>query len=219
MYSAQGKIGPKLITETRLFSLRRKDALNKADITHIVSALRLPLDNDLFVNFKHHVVEVDDADDENIIEHFANSNAFIQEGIDGGGGVLVHWWVQGFLWSFFASFVFPCGKKRNYCRITVNCFAVASILICWVSAFPMLRKWHSPISVFRITSSSTSHHLAIVISTILHIPKSDAAKGFWGALYIYQVSVNTGSRMLTALESGTLLLSPHGFYSVCAQTA
>ena len=85
------KIDPKLITQTRLFSLRRKDRLKQADITHIVSALRLPLDNDLFINFKHHVVEVDDVDDENIIENFARSNAFIQEGIDGGGGVLVHW--------------------------------------------------------------------------------------------------------------------------------
>ena len=57
----------------------------------MVSALRLPLDNDLFVDFKHHVVEIDDVDDENILEHFAASNAFIQEGLDGGGGVLVHW--------------------------------------------------------------------------------------------------------------------------------
>ena len=62
-----------------------------------MSALRLPLDNDLFANFKHHVVEVDDVEDENIIEHFAGSNAFIQEGLDGGGGVLVHWWVRKFL--------------------------------------------------------------------------------------------------------------------------
>ncbi|MCJ1452679.1 tyrosine protein phosphatase yvh1 [Mycoblastus sanguinarius] len=74
-----------------LFSLRRKEALIKANITHVVSALRLPLDNDLFVDFKHHVVEIDDVDDENILEHFAASNAFIQEGLDGGGGVLVHW--------------------------------------------------------------------------------------------------------------------------------
>lgn len=86
-----------LTSGTRLFCLRRKDVLKKANITHVVSALRLPLDNDLFTNFKHHVVEVDDVEDENIIEHFAGSNAFIQEGLDGGGGVLVHWWVHNFL--------------------------------------------------------------------------------------------------------------------------
>jgi dual specificity phosphatase 12 len=78
--------------------LRRKEALKKANITHVVSALRLPLDKDLFVNYKHHIVELDDVGDENIIEHFAGSNAFIQEGLDGGGGVLVHWWVKYFSW-------------------------------------------------------------------------------------------------------------------------
>lgn len=76
---------------TRLFTLRRKDLLKKANVTHVVSALRLPLDDDLFLNFRHHVVEVDDVDDENILEHFPASNAFIKEGLDGGGGVLVHW--------------------------------------------------------------------------------------------------------------------------------
>lgn len=73
-----------------LFSLWRKEALDKANITHVVSVLRLPLDRHLFVNFKHHVVELDDLEDENTIEHFPTSNAFIQQGLDGGGGVLVH---------------------------------------------------------------------------------------------------------------------------------
>ena len=62
-----------------------------ANITHVVSVLRLPLDNDLVVNLKHHVVEVDDVEDDNILEHFPLSNAFIHQGLDGGGGVLVHW--------------------------------------------------------------------------------------------------------------------------------
>jgi len=75
----------------RLLSLRRKEALKNANITQVVSALKLPLDNDLFVNFKHHVVEVDDVEDDNILEHFPASNAFIQKGLDGGGAVLVHW--------------------------------------------------------------------------------------------------------------------------------
>lgn len=74
-----------------LFSLRRKEALTKAAITHVVSVLRLPLDEHLFVNFEHHVVEIDDVDDENIVEHFPASNAFIRRGLDAGTGVLVHW--------------------------------------------------------------------------------------------------------------------------------
>ena len=74
-----------------LFSMRRYAALKKANITHVLSALRLPLDPELFTSYKHLVIELDDVEDENILEHFTASNAFIQEGVDGGGGVLVHW--------------------------------------------------------------------------------------------------------------------------------
>lgn len=77
--------------KARLFSLRRKEALKKAKITHVVSALSLPIDRDLFEGYEHLVVEVNDVEDENILQHFPTSNAFIQAGLDGGGGVLVHW--------------------------------------------------------------------------------------------------------------------------------
>ncbi|KAF2280603.1 dual specificity protein phosphatase 12 [Westerdykella ornata] len=73
-----------------MFTLRRREALEQANITHVLSVLRLPLDKALFAPFKHMVVEVDDTDDENLLEHFPATNAFIQEGLDGGGGVLVH---------------------------------------------------------------------------------------------------------------------------------
>ena len=53
--------------------------------------LRLPLDEKLFEGFNHMVVEVDDVDDENLLEHFPATNKFIQDGLDSGGGVLVHW--------------------------------------------------------------------------------------------------------------------------------
>lgn len=71
--------------------MRRHEALKKANITHVVSALRQPLETAPFANYKHLVVELDDVDDEDIIQHFATSNAFIQQGLDDGGGVLVHW--------------------------------------------------------------------------------------------------------------------------------
>ena len=74
-----------------MISLRRHEALKKANITHVVSALRLPLDEDLFANFQHLVIEVDDVDDEDFLQHFATSNAFIQHGLHRDGGVLVHW--------------------------------------------------------------------------------------------------------------------------------
>lgn len=73
-----------------LFCLRRKEALKKANITHVVSALSLPLDRDLFQGYGHLVVEVNDVEDENILQHFPTTNAFIRDGLNGGGGVLVH---------------------------------------------------------------------------------------------------------------------------------
>ena len=71
--------------------MRRYEALEAANITHVVSVLRLPLDPDLYANYKHLVVELDDLEDEDILQHFATANAFIREGLEAGGGVLVHW--------------------------------------------------------------------------------------------------------------------------------
>lgn len=79
------------LAANRLISLRRYEALKKANITHVVSALRLPLDEDLFRPYQHHVVDVDDVEDENILQYFPASNDFIQRGLSSGGGVLVHW--------------------------------------------------------------------------------------------------------------------------------
>ncbi|KAL1304817.1 hypothetical protein AAFC00_003745 [Neodothiora populina] len=73
-----------------LFTVRRKAQLQEANITHILSVLRLPLDQELFEGFQHHVVEVDDVDDENLLEHFPETNKFIEDGLTSGGGVLVH---------------------------------------------------------------------------------------------------------------------------------
>ncbi|ORX98531.1 protein-tyrosine phosphatase-like protein [Clohesyomyces aquaticus] len=73
-----------------IFTLRRREALQQANITHVLSVLRIPLDQNLFSPFKHMVVEVDDVEDENLLEHFPATNKFIQDGLNGGGGVLVH---------------------------------------------------------------------------------------------------------------------------------
>jgi hypothetical protein len=65
----------------------------------------------LIKDYQHLHISVDDVDEENLIEHFARSNAFIKEGVnhrrakgsaqptptnewtgaEGGSGVLIHW--------------------------------------------------------------------------------------------------------------------------------
>lgn len=74
-----------------LFSLRRKQTLQESNITHIVSVLGGRLDPDLFASYVHKVVDVDDVEDENLLQYFPACNQFIQDGLNGGGGVLVHW--------------------------------------------------------------------------------------------------------------------------------
>lgn len=57
----------------------------------MLSVLRLPLEEKLFEGYKHMVVEVDDVEDENLLEHFPAATRFIDEGLASGGAVLVHW--------------------------------------------------------------------------------------------------------------------------------
>lgn len=64
----------------------------------------------LIKDFQHLHISVDDVDEENLIEHFSRSNAFIKKGLnyrrkegnatggpdewtgeEGGSGVLIHW--------------------------------------------------------------------------------------------------------------------------------
>ncbi|KAI9843900.1 MAG: tyrosine protein phosphatase yvh1 [Sclerophora amabilis] len=70
--------------------MRRGDALKEANITHVLSVLRMSPNERLFGPYQHMCIEVDDVEDENLLQHFATSNAFIQDGLDRQGGVLVH---------------------------------------------------------------------------------------------------------------------------------
>ncbi|KAI1510643.1 Dual specificity protein phosphatase [Pyrenophora tritici-repentis] len=94
-----------------IFTLRRREALEQAKITHVLSVLRTPSDQSLFSPFKHMVVEVDDVDDENLLEHFPATNAFIREGLKGGGGVLVH--CHSYQYANQKSFSSAMGKSRS----------------------------------------------------------------------------------------------------------
>ena len=57
----------------------------------MLTVLKLPVEQGLFDGFKHMAVEVDDVEDENLLEHFPETNRFIQSAFDAGGSVLVHW--------------------------------------------------------------------------------------------------------------------------------
>ncbi|EEA27882.1 hypothetical protein EYB25_001154 [Talaromyces marneffei] len=73
-----------------VISLRNKAALQEANITHVVSVLRMRPDENLTEGFQQLKIEVDDVDDEDLLQYFASANAFIQAGLDAGGGVLIH---------------------------------------------------------------------------------------------------------------------------------
>ncbi|KAI9717690.1 MAG: tyrosine protein phosphatase yvh1, partial [Chrysothrix sp. TS-e1954] len=74
----------------RLFSLRRKDAVKEAGLTHVVSVMRWEIDDQLIRPYKHLQIEVDDDEEENLIEHFPATNLFIRDALEAGGSVLVH---------------------------------------------------------------------------------------------------------------------------------
>ena len=80
-----------LIRTSSMFAMRRPDALQECSITHVLSVISLPLDDKLFEPYTRMVVDVDDMDDQNLIEHFPATNKFIKDALDAGGGVLVHW--------------------------------------------------------------------------------------------------------------------------------
>ena len=68
------------------------ESLNSAAITHVVSVLDGSLDEDLFSSYKgHHVIPVDDVEEENLLERFPAANEFIKKALSEGGKVFVHW--------------------------------------------------------------------------------------------------------------------------------
>lgn len=56
-----------------------------------MSVINLPLDADLFKRFQHLAIDAEDDEDENLLQYFAESNRFIEDGLERGGGVFVHW--------------------------------------------------------------------------------------------------------------------------------
>lgn len=70
---------------------QKPDLFAQAAITHIVSVLDFDIyEAGHFSDYKHIHIRQDDDPNENLLQHFKRSNAFIEEALSSGGGVFVH---------------------------------------------------------------------------------------------------------------------------------
>lgn len=81
----------------RIFTLRRKDALAKHGITHVVSVLKYDFTEfEDWEKYEHLGIDVDDVADEDLLGEFERTGSWIERALkEGKGGkegrVLVHW--------------------------------------------------------------------------------------------------------------------------------
>lgn len=62
-----------------------------AGITHILSVLDFDIyEAGAFKQYKHLHIRIDDDPNENLLQHFQESNRFIEQALDDDGGVFVH---------------------------------------------------------------------------------------------------------------------------------
>lgn len=70
---------------------KEPDPLKDGGVTHVLSALDFDVrDSKQLKDYKHLTISVDDDPNEDLLKHFTQSNAFIDAGLRGGGGVFVH---------------------------------------------------------------------------------------------------------------------------------
>ena len=68
------------------------DALQKNGVTHILTVVHQPLRKDVTDLFCYKFIHALDMESQDLLSHFEDAIAFIDEG-RAAGGVLVHWWV------------------------------------------------------------------------------------------------------------------------------
>ncbi len=70
---------------------QKPDLFEKAGITHIVSVLDFDIyEAQAFKQYEHLHLRLDDDPNENLLQHFPESNKFIDDALSGGGAVFVH---------------------------------------------------------------------------------------------------------------------------------
>ena len=57
----------------------------------MVSVIERELDPADYAPYQHLIIKLEDDPNENLLEHFPETNVFISEGLGGKGGVFVHW--------------------------------------------------------------------------------------------------------------------------------
>ncbi|CZT21948.1 uncharacterized protein RCC_07816 [Ramularia collo-cygni] len=70
---------------------KEPDPLKDGGVTHVLSALDFDVrDSKQLKDYQHLTISVDDDPNEDLLSHFPQTNAFIDAGLQNGGGVFVH---------------------------------------------------------------------------------------------------------------------------------
>lgn len=79
--------------------MNQVDTLEDLGVTHILSALKISTKESKldWKKYQHLLVEVDDVEDENLLERFEETGAWIENALGVGGIVYVHWYAQSLL--------------------------------------------------------------------------------------------------------------------------
>jgi len=73
------------------YTIAVSGVLEKDGITHIMSVMTNVEESERLKPFKRMIIAVNDDADEDLIDHFAAANQWIDDAVADGGKVLVHW--------------------------------------------------------------------------------------------------------------------------------
>lgn len=71
-----------------------KTVLEDEGITHVLTVMRELDHSKMLESFKRLIIDINDDPDESIIDYFASAIQWIDDALEEGGKVLVHWYVS-----------------------------------------------------------------------------------------------------------------------------